>query len=237
MEHEILNAALQPGPDCIDVERLGRFVDGAVEPDERRAIAAHVDGCATCQAEITLLQAFTDGSVDATESAAVRDIVAELRRRPSPIPAATVHESRTWRGIPLGMLRAIVTTVALLVVASSVYLFRSTAPQLPTDIDAGRDVTRSLAIAVVSPLGDQRSVPSRLEWRPVAGASRYHVRLMEVDRTELWSVDTDASAVELPEAMRARIVPAKTLLWDVTAFASSSAVIATSDAQRFRVVP
>jgi hypothetical protein len=237
MEHEILNAALRPGPDCIDVERLGRFVDGAVAPDERRAIAAHVEGCPTCQAEISLLQAFTEGRVDATESAAVRDIVAELQRRPSPIPSAAPEKPRAWRGIPLGMLRAVMTTAAVLVVASSVYLFRSTAPQLPIDIDAGRDVTRSLAIALISPVGDQRSAPSRLEWQPVTGASRYHVRVMEVDRTELWSVDTDASAVDLPEAMRARIVPAKTLLWDVTAFTSSSAVIATSDAQRFRVVP
>jgi hypothetical protein len=61
---------------------------------------------------------------------------------------------------------------------------------------------------------------------------------MEVDRSELWSVDVARTAVNLPATVREHIVPAKTLLWDVTAYgASTTTPIATSDVERFRLVP
>jgi len=238
MEHEILTGALRPGPDCVDVERLGRYVDGALVGDERAAVKAHVDGCLTCQTEISMLNAFASVRTNADEADAVRAIVAELQRRPSPIPRAAREESRASRIFPLGFARAIIASAALFAVAAGgAFLYRSHAPQLPADIDAGHDVTRSLSVTLRAPIGDLRTAPGRLEWQPVAGAVRYHVRVMEVDRTELWSSDAASASIDLPDAVRARIVPAKTLLWDVTAFGSSNATLAASDAQRFRLVP
>jgi hypothetical protein len=79
------------------------------------------------------------------------------------------------------------------------------------------------------------AAPQRLEWRPVSGAVRYRVRLMEVDRRELWSIDTAGTAADLPEPIRALAVPAKTLLWQVTAYNAASAVIAESGQERFRL--
>ena len=79
-------------------------------------------------------------------------------------------------------------------------------------------------------------MPARLQWQPVSGAARYRVRLSEVDRQEIWSSDTVDAAIDLPPDVRARIVPGKTLVWQVTAYGASNAPIAESSAERFRLV-
>src|SRR6185295_11870454 len=121
-------------------------------------------------------------------------------------------------------------------VAGGYYVFNPAPPGLPTDIGSGPEATRTLRIAVRGPVGDQAAVPTRLQWQPVSGASRYRVRLTEVDRHEIWSSDTMDSAIDLPPDVRARIVPGKTLVWQVTAYNASNAPIAESDAERFRLV-
>jgi Putative zinc-finger len=238
MEREILTSALAHGPECLEVEQIGRYVDGALPPREEQAARAHIEQCATCQGEIALLHAFADTRVTDEESSAVRAIVAELQRRPSPIVAPRVVESRASRWFSFGMARALMSaTAALLVVAGSYYVFTSHAPRLPSEIESGREVTRSLTITLREPVGDQNGAPAKLEWQAVSGATRYHVRVMEVDRSELWSADVAGTAVDLPPSVRAQIVPAKTLLWDVTAYGASTTPIATSDVERFRLVP
>jgi putative zinc finger protein len=238
MEREILTRALAHGPECPAIEEIGRYVDGALTARDQQVARAHIEKCAACQGEIALLQSFADARVTDEESSAVRAIVAELQRRPSPIVAPHVVESRASRWISFGMLRATMTaTAALLVVAGSYYVFTSQPPRLPRDIDSGREVTRSLTVTLREPVGDKTNVPAQLQWEAVSGATRYHVRVMEVDRSELWSVDVAASAVDLPATVRTQIVPAKTLLWDVTAYDVSNTPIATSNVERFRLVP
>ena len=101
----------------------------------------------------------------------------------------------------------------------------------------GDEVTRSLAVTVRGPVGDQVESPQRFEWLAVDGAVRYRVRLMEVDRRELWSTSTSALAVDLPPPIRTSIAPGRTLLWDVTAYDAAGAAIAESGTQSFKVVP
>ena len=99
------------------------------------------------------------------------------------------------------------------------------------------DVTRSRSIAVRGPVGDLRESPRRFEWVEVDRASRYRVRLMEVDRREVWSAATAAAGIDLPPQVRALSVPSKTLIWDVTAYDSSGLAIAESGSQAFRLTP
>jgi hypothetical protein len=51
----------------------------------------------------------------------------------------------------------------------------------------------------------------------------------------LWSIGTAATTADLPEPIRALAVPAKTLLWQVTAYNAANAVIAESGQERFRL--
>jgi Putative zinc-finger len=237
MEPEILTQALQPGADCPPMDALGRYADGALPPAERAAAAAHINACASCQSELALLQTFADGAIRDEERSAVVQIVAELRRRePEIFTAPALPEIRQSRFALLGSFRhALSLATVLLAVVGGYLIFNSTPPRLPSDAVSYRGVTRSLTVDLRAPIGDQVAAPQRLEWRPVSGAVRYRVRLMEVDRRELWTIETAATAVDLPEPIRALVVPAKTLLWQVTAYDASTAPIGESSVERFRL--
>jgi hypothetical protein len=237
MEPEILTGALRPGADCPALDVLGRYADASLSPAERASIATHVGGCASCQSELALLQTFADGAVRDDERGAVRAIVAELRRRESAIFAADAAPTiRQPRFALLGSLRHTMSlATVLLALVGGYFLFNATRPRVPSDSVSDGGATRSLTVELRAPIGDVVAAPQRLEWRPVSGAVRYRVRLMEVDRRELWSIETAATTADLPEPIQALAVPAKTLLWQVTAYNAANAVIAESGQERFRL--
>jgi hypothetical protein len=104
-------------------------------------------------------------------------------------------------------------------------------------VTTGDEVTRSMAITVRAPVGNQAEPPQRLEWLPVDRAVRYRVRMLEVDRREIWSTSTSAPEVALPPDVRSSITPGRTFEWDVTAYDSADRAIAESGIQSFRVEP
>jgi hypothetical protein len=238
MEREILTQALRPGVDCPALEVLGRYADDTLPPAERNATAEHVGSCAVCQSELALLQTFADGEIRSDERDAVNAVVAELRRRESEIlPPSALPEIRQSASGWFGSFRLAVSgAVVLLAVVGGYFFFETTPPRLPSNVSNDGGATRSLAVDLRAPIGDQVAVPQRLEWRPVSGAVRYRVRLMEVDRRELWSIESTPSAVDLPEDIRALIAPAKTLQWQVTAYDASNTPIAESRPERFRLI-
>lgn len=234
MENESLNKALRPSPECLSIEQLGRYVDDALAPGERAAAKAHIGGCVNCQAELALLDAFATLSVRDDEAQVVRAGVDELTRRRSKIFGDTRHESsllRRW--MSASALRPAFAMAAVLLAIAGGYYLTQPASRFPSGI--GPDVTRSSSVAAQAPVGDLSAVPERLQWQQVVGASKYRVRLTEVDRHELWSSDATATSIELPPAVRAQIVPGKTLLWQVTAYGASNEPIAQSEPQRFRL--
>ena len=238
MEKELLHGALKPGPDCVPIDELGRYADGALAPQERASVAAHVEACANCQAELALLRAFTGATVRDGERDAVRNGVARLRQRESEIFADEPHEGSARTKGPFRAIRPALSLAAvLLAVVGSFYLFKSDAPRLPSNVGRETEAMRSLTVSVRTPVGDQVEAPERFEWQPVSGAVRYHVALMEVDRRELWAIDTSDTSVTLPAAVRRQIVPSKTLLWQVKAVGAADAPIAESGVERFRVAP
>jgi hypothetical protein len=141
---------------------------------------------------------------------------------------------RGWMGAS-ALRPALTAAVVLLGVLSGYYLTRPAAPGFPTNIGTGSDTTRSMAVALRAPVGDVTVVPERLQWEPVDGASRYRVRLAEVDRHEIWSAETSDTSIAIPDSVRAQVVPGKTLVWQVTAYNAAGAPIADSDPQRFRL--
>jgi hypothetical protein len=237
MEPEILTEALRPSADCPALDVLGRYADGALPPVERADIATHVGGCASCQSELALLETFVAGEVRDNEQGAVRAIVAELRRGESAIFAqGAAPEIRQPRVALFGSLRhAMSLATVLLALVAGYFLLNTTRPRVPSDAVSDGGAIRSLTVELRAPIGDVIAAPQRLEWRPVPGAVRYRVRLMEVDRRELWSIDTAAATADLPEPIQALAVPAKTLLWQVTAYNAANAVIAESGQERFRL--
>ena len=238
MEPETLRTALAPGAECPTIERLGRYADGALGADEQTAAAVHIRGCLTCQTEIALLHAVTSSGARPGEAEIVRDGVTRLEQRTIGFTAA-VHEDtsarRRWSRI--GMWLPVAGAAVLLMATGTLYVLTAKPPRLPGGVAPGNEVTRSLAVAVRGPAGDLPESPRRFEWLAVDRAVRYRVRLMEVDRHEVWSASTSAAGVDLPPSVRASMAPARTLLWDVTAYDASGAVVAESGPQSFRLAP
>jgi hypothetical protein len=181
------------------------------------------------------MQAVMAGGVRSGEEALVRDGVAHLERRASEIFGAAAPTPAPPRWFVVG-LPSFAAAVVLAMVAGAFYLRAGRPPTLPADVSTGGEVTRSLTVAVRGPIGDVGEAPRRLEWLAVARAVRYRVRLMEVDRRELWSTSTPALGADLPAEVRAAWAPARTLVWDVTAYDASGTAIAESGPQSVRLV-
>ena len=240
MEREILRTALAPSAECLSIEQLGRYADGALGTDEQTAAVMHIRRCLNCQAELALLQAVTSSSVRPGEADILRDGVARLEQRTTEIFAGRAETLSRRRWFRFGSLLPVTAMAAVLLVglvAGSFYLLPRKAPKLPSRVTTGDEVTRSLAVAVRGPVGDQVEAPRRFEWLAVDRAVRYRVRLMEVDRREVWSTSTSAVGVDLPSPVRTSIAPMRTLLWDVTAYDASGAALAESGSQSFRLAP
>ena len=238
MEREILKSALRPGPDCLSLEQLGRYADGALAGDEQAAAAAHLRQCLNCQAELALLQAVTSSAVRDGDADVVRDGVKRLDARAAEIFGADrAAPSASRRSFASRMVPVAAVAAVLLIATGVLYLSSRQRPELPGSVTTAGETTRSLAITVRGPSGDQIDAPRRLEWIAVNGAVRYRVRLMEVDRREVWSASTSTAGIELPDSARTSMAPGRTLLWDVTAYDASGAAIAESGSQSFRFVP
>jgi hypothetical protein len=240
MEDEVLRSALRQSDECLTVEQVARYADGALGVQERTAAENHLQGCLSCQAELALLLAVTSSSVRPDEAALVRDGAIRLNQRFTEIPAGHVPPSSRPRGFRFGAfpVGAVAAVLLIGIAAGGSYLFlRRNAPELPSGVTTTDEVTRSLSVRPRGPIGEQPELPQRFEWFAVDRAVRYRVRLMAVDRQELWSTSTSALGVDLPSPVRASIAPGRTLLWDVTAYDAAGGPIAESGMQSFRVVP
>jgi hypothetical protein len=238
-EEEILQAALGPGNGCLSAEQLEKFVmEGSTPP---APLAEHVKSCVYCQTEVQLLGQFNAGAAGEVETEAVRLITARLRARSGEIfrsPSAEVEARKPWwntlRGVRWFSPAALGLAGILAAVALSVQIWNA-----PPGLRAPRpeeEVLRSNEIVVIAPSGDVQQAPREIRWQAVRDAVRYEARLLEVDGTELWKAETPETRIELPVGVRARVVPAKTLLCRVLAFDASGHRVGESDTVRFRLL-
>jgi len=245
---EFWKEALAPSEACLTLEDLVRLSNRSIS---REAVArAHVAACARCQTELAMLREYQSATTLPDESAAVSWITAELERRFDqikqikviarlPVSHSTARERSTgWRRLllPRPIRAAAFASAALLAaIVVGLNLRGSQAPELASDLVPGPQVFRSEELVAVGPTGDLKEVPAELRWQAIAAAARYRVKVMEVDRAELWQTESIRTSVILPAPIRAKIVPGKTLLWQVTAIDSASKPVADSQILRFRV--
>ena len=158
---------------------------------------------------------FQAAEVEPGETAAVSEITEELRARSREIFASRSDQITTkdpwWRSIFQHALAHSCSIdgsgIARRCRHRTPAPAECAAPALHPVSDAGQHIMRSTAVVVVAPVGDLRTTPTRVEWRAVPGAAKYRVRLLEVDRNELWAAETDEVHMDLPVAVQARIVP------------------------------
>ena len=222
---QALNGTIQPLSGCVAEER---FAEGVSQAERD-----HIAGCVRCQKEAALWNSLKDPAPRRNEEADVGWIVSELKRRnaaPSDAaPATAVARWLPWR--PLAAMAA-----ALAIAVALGYAIRDREPQV-TRTGSPQIYRGSQLVRLSAPLGDQREVPRQFEWAGVDGAARYDIAVLEVDRSELWRGSTNDPRHEIPSAVTSRLLPGKTVLWQVVASDSSGRRLASSDVEAFRVVP
>lgn len=212
------NEALAPTPDCIDLARLG----GELNAGER----AHLEGCARCQAELTLFREISREESSAEEDAAAAWIAGKLRQRNNVV---------AFRPKARGVLYAVAAALLVLIGAGTWMQLREPSIDGPgVGLSTGPALYRSVRLDVIAPVGELASAPNELRWTAVPDATRYRVEIAEVDATPVWSAGVRQDHVTLPPAVAAQFAPGKSLLWSVKAFRGNE-MLASSDTQTVRV--
>ncbi|HLK65800.1 MAG TPA: hypothetical protein VKU19_20325 [Bryobacteraceae bacterium] len=233
-ERQLLRAALGPTAECPPFDELA-------SPDASEKVKQHLAKCLHCRAEVEMLARFESAEPQPAESADMAWIEAELARR-APVTAARpktagerIREWFGWLPFPAGRTGfALAGVVLALLVAVGVSLRLSSVGQHPTTDQPV--VFRSGRFAALAPAGDLTTAPSQFHWENVPGAASYHVRLLEVDGTEVWSVDSASASVEIPIAMAAQLIAGRAFQWDVAARDNAGHTISTTNLQTFHIL-
>ena len=238
-DRELLQAALGPGKECPSIEDLEQVRTGRISAST--ALAKHVDSCSYCQSEMQMLQAFYAGD-EGPPSEEVKQIVSQLQansRRMFP-KSAPVKASVPWWEAAFSMRRfaqaSLAIAAVLLIVAAALSLHTVRSPALEALNQSGQEVFRSGSFDLLGPVGDLQEAPKEIRWKKVEDAAKYQVRLLEVDRREIWKAETKEDHIDLPPPVRARIVPAKTVFCEVDAFNSVGTKVSGTGLIRFRLM-
>ena len=204
-------------------------------------LAKHVHSCSYCQSEMQMLQAFQAGDEGQT-SEEVQQIVSRLQansKKMFPKSAPDKASVSWWEGA-FSMRRfaqaSLTIAAVLLIAAAALRLHTAKSPSLEALNQSGQEVFRSGSFDLLEPLGDLQKAPKEIRWKKVEDAATYQVRLLEVDRSEIWKAETKEDHIDLPPPVRARIVPAKTLFCEVDAFNSVGTKVSGTGLIRFRLM-
>lgn len=212
-------AELSRTAECVPIELL--------DADLTSAQRFHLNHCARCQAELALWKRMQEKVQTPEEAAAVTAISKEVRRRTEASPSNIVPMPRSTSPFMLAAAAALVIAIGI-----GIFVERRE-PSIENPItDTG--AYRSAAIEVIAPPPEVSAAPAALQWKPVAGATTYDVRIFEVDGTPVWQGSTRETHIEIPAPVVTKFVPGKSNLWQVRARRDHT-VIADSGQQRFRV--
>ena len=240
-DHDILKSSLSATPECLTPEQLETLLDG-------KHSHPHLAECPRCQAELAMLKSFESGAPLPEEGAAVAWISSHLDRN-----LANIKNPSRARGLRsgvqnpapegswmakvfnLGGWRWALPATALVAAAimTAILLRPPQEPELQANAGNPNVVYRSQEVQVVGPVGNVQQAPRDLQWQAFPGTVAYKLTVMEVDNTVLWSAQTSGISIEIPASLRAKMLPGKPILWQVTAVDSQGRVLGTSQIQRF----
>lgn len=225
---------------CLAVGELEEHLRGGGDADQRRKRDMHLKSCASCSTELDLLRSFLEGEPTAEERADVEWLTRRLSETGLSEESGAGAVAPSWLDRFRDMFRtsgwAWAGAAAMAVLAVAVFV-ETRPPDLPGGLGGGSSVVRSGQLEVVAPAGDLAAPPDSLQVKAWEGAVRYRFEVREVDRTLVWSSQTDRPQIDLPENVRAEAAPGRTLLWSAAALDDSGGALAETQAVRFRVQP
>jgi hypothetical protein len=194
---------------CPDAERLCALVLGEFGQADRLELADHVVACRRC-------------------SETMRDLLELHGEAALDLPIASARRTRAWRV-------AAAAAVVVLALGLTLVVRRSGGPPVATP-SAMRGSVGEAAGLEPTDHATLATPPLRLEWPAQDGAVGYSVVLYDFEATPIWDSPLVAvPAVEVPEAVRARIVSGRTYYWRVTTLVGIER--RQSDLHRFTLGP
>ncbi len=208
-ENKLFRNALTQG-DCPSLDDLQAFLDRRA--DIIPILAQHLEQCAHCRTELSLLREFQEGASPAEREQV--DWIAQRLRKNAP------HRRRKsfWFGLRPQTWAAVATGLVLAVTAGT-YVRNSS--RLSVQVAGEPDVMRSGSIEGLAPVGDVATAPRDMRWNLAPAAVSFQVRLMEVDRNVIWSGTTSTNSI----------------LWEVSGIDSGGKPLSVSPTERIRVKP
>ena len=215
---------LAPTPECIDIARFDALTD---------ADRAHLETCVRCQTELALFREMMSEET----SPASQWIAGRLTMwSAEAAPPLSDRANRKVEALPPHSKRRsafLALAAALAIVIGLGTWMQMREPSIDTTTTG---TYRSARVELVTPAGDLTHAPNELRWTNVPKASRYRVRILEVDGTVVWSGETTGTHVALPPDVIAQFKPGKSLRWEVQAFRGTE-MLASSETQTVRVNP
>jgi len=215
---------------CPTLEVLEKLME---ESSSEPEAAAHVAGCAHCQAEMAMLKSFESAAPTENEGAAVAWIAAQLERnQKAPAAKATSTPVPFWRTLfRVPYMAAAAALVAAIALGVSLYHGEGGKPPLGVP-NVG--VYRNIETIQLKTTGDLSQPPDQLTWAAVSGASSYVVEVDDVTGDKLWESRSAQNSITVDSQLKALLRPGKPLTWTVTALDATEKEIATGKG-KFRV--
>ena len=220
---------------CLSLDEIGALVHQKATNGQRTEYITHLAACPTCAAEMRLLQEFEGATARPNEYADVSAIVTHLERNSAKIFGRLPWWKRLASSFNFAQASVALSAVAI-VMTAGLYLRGPQEPVLDGTAGGG-SVYRAGSIQRLAPVGDVAQAPESLAWEAVSGAASYEVTILEVDRTVMWKSASSLASVVLPPDVRSRLVPAKTVSWQVIARNAAGATISESAPALLRVKP
>jgi len=226
---------------CPPVETL---VAGEQTGMPDRHMRSHVNGCLFCKAELASWRAFEYSEPTFAEGEAVNEIAGELDWRvPSAIRRETQRPARTrtrffrvlgeWFRSKQRSALSLVFVCSVLVVISLQIQFRHSSP-LVSRLDTPQS-WRGNTLSLVAPTGRLDHVPNSFKWESIPNAREYQVRVLAVDRAELWARTVTGTNFVVDQDLKNVLARHSAFFWRVTGLSSEGRALASSELERFEI--
>ena len=198
---------------CLSAQRLARYLENRLDPDEREGAEEHLSGCAESRDRLVELHASRRGEPPlerAPES---------LKRAARAIPRRRRRRVRHPSGLPHRRYLAVAASlVAAVGMAALIYRGGPGRPQGPADTDALRDVATGPALLQpLAPDGEvASSAPIEFRWRGAPEAERYTLTVLDALGDIVLRESTPADRLEVAPAATG-LEPGASYFWYVSA--------------------
>src|SRR5215467_6647812 len=224
--------AASASKDCLPLETLEKLGENAAVDTKA---TAHLESCAHCQTELSMLKSFEAATPSADEGAAVGWIVAQLQRQQAaPARQSSVTRVPFWRSFfRIPYLAGAAAMVAVL--ALGISLYNSNAGKGPVTGPVIGSNSRAGELRLLSPMGDLTQSPTEFRWEAVPGAASYKVELTDVIGQSLASATSTQPQLAATPEMKAAMHAGMPVNWKVTAYDASGKSLADSTGGNFRI--